>query len=51
MLIPMYLLIGSGQSKRRVYAAVKFFIYPMWERAHARRHSGLYFHLRACPSI
>jgi len=27
MLIPMYLLIGVWGSERRIYAAVKFFLY------------------------
>ena len=29
MLIPMYLLIGVWGGPRRVYAAVKFFLYTM----------------------
>jgi len=29
MLIPMYFLIGSGDTTTRVYAAVKFILYTM----------------------
>ena len=43
-LIPMYLLIGKWGSGRRVYAAIKFFLYTFaGSGADAGRHSGRLF--------
>ncbi len=39
VLVPAYFLIGSFGGQRRVYAAVKFFVYTLGGRpAHAGRH-------------
>ena len=34
MLVPMYFLIGVWGSERRLYAAIKFFLYTQIGRAH-----------------
>lgn len=53
MLIPMYLLIGIwGNPKRRIYAAVKFFIYTMVGSVLMLvAILVLYFHFGACTGI
>ncbi len=46
MLVPMYFLIAVWGSDRRLYAAIKFFLYTLaGSRPHAARHPGALFQL------